>query len=142
MDFYERFLAALEAASDEDGAFSIRIDYDARERDPLLETDPRHALSVLDRAIDRLRAIVQHPAGVSDTTLQVRGDGSPWTDSTVSRELQSLVSHTVHHYALIAIAVRSQGGQPDPEFGVAPSTLRHWEEERARERASSDACAR
>jgi uncharacterized damage-inducible protein DinB len=142
VDFYERFLAALETASPEDDGFAIRIDYDARERDPRIETDPRHALGVLERAIDRLRAIVRLPAGVADTPLQVRGDGSPWTDSTVSRELQSLVSHTVHHYALIAIAVRSQGGTPSPEFGVAPSTLRHWEEERARERASSDACAR
>lgn len=142
VDFYERFLAALESAPTDDGPYSIRIDYDARDRDPRLETDPQHAVGVLERAIERLRAVVDHPAGANDTTLQVRGDGSPWTDSTVSRELQSLVSHTVHHYALIAIAVRSQGGEPETEFGVAPSTLRHWEAERARERASSDACAR
>ncbi|MEM1449275.1 MAG: DinB family protein [Planctomycetota bacterium] len=142
VDFYQRFLTALETAPDDAGPYSIRIDYDARDRDPRVETDPVHALSVLERTIGRLRAVPDHSAARAGTTLQVRSDGSPWIDSTVARELQSLVSHTVHHYALIAIAVRSQGGAPDPEFGVAPSTLRHWSEQKAREGAADDACAR
>jgi hypothetical protein len=49
-----------------------------------------------------------------------------WTRSSIARELQSLLSHTVHHYALIAIALRLQGIEPSAEFGVAPSTLEHW----------------
>ncbi|MEM9382025.1 MAG: DinB family protein [Planctomycetota bacterium] len=141
VDFYERFLTALEAAAPDDGPYAVRIDYDARDRDPRVETDPNHALAVLERTIERLRAVPEHPIARVEMTLQVRSDGSPWIDSTVARELQSLVSHTVHHYALIAIAVRSQGGAPDPEFGVAPSTLRHWSEQKERERASDDACA-
>jgi len=141
VDFYERFLAPLESGVTGAGP-AIRIDYDARDRDPRMETDPQHALQVLERTIERLRAVIDHPAVVLGMTVQVRGDGSPWIESTVVRELQSIVSHTVHHYALIAIAVRAQGGTVDPEFGVAPSTLRHWKEERAREQASSDACAR
>ena len=54
-----------------------------------------------------------------------------WARSTVERELQVLLSHTVHHYALIAVALRLHGLEVDPEFGVAPSTLRYWQEQRA-----------
>jgi hypothetical protein len=43
------------------------------------------------------------------------------------RELQFLLSHTVHHYALMALILRLQGFNPAAEFGVAPSTLQHWE---------------
>jgi len=52
-------------------------------------------------------------------------DGSPWSESTVKRELQYLQAHTIHHYALIALILRIQGITPHDEFGVAPSTLRH-----------------
>jgi hypothetical protein len=33
----------------------------------------------------------------------------------------------VHHYALIALILRLQGFNPAAEFGVAPSTLQHWQ---------------
>lgn len=124
VDFYERFLGAIEEKA-------TRVDYDARERDPRVETDPAHAVRTIDRTVARLGALARAMADDPEMTLQVRSDGSPWVDSCVARELQSLVSHTVHHYALIAVAVRSQGGEPGAEFGVAPSTLRHWEQTRA-----------
>lgn len=132
IDFYQRFLGALEAPRE--AGLTIRVDYDARDRDPRLETDPAHAVGTLQRTIDRLRAM-----SADDVTLEleVRSDGSPWIPTTAARELQSLVSHTVHHYALIAIAVRSQGGDPGAEFGVAPSTLRHWEVQRQAEGAGA-----
>lgn len=126
IDFYVRFLAAAEAP-EVPGALT-RIDYDARDRDPRLETDPSHAVRTLQQLMARLGAL---PAATVTRTLEVRSDGSGWIPTTAARELQSLVSHTVHHFALIAIAVRSQGGDPGPEFGVAPSTLRHWAAVRA-----------
>ena len=46
-------------------------------------------------------------------------------ESSVSRELQVLSSHTVHHFALIAVTLRAHGVHMDPDFGMAPSTLRH-----------------
>ena len=46
-------------------------------------------------------------------------------ESSLSRELQALSSHTVHHFALIAVTLRAHGVQMDPEFGMAPSTLRY-----------------
>jgi hypothetical protein len=55
--------------------------------------------------------------------------------SSVGRELQYLVAHTVHHFALMAVALRTCGHRLPDEFGVAPSTLRH-------EESSNGACAR
>jgi hypothetical protein len=43
----------------------------------------------------------------------------------MARELEFLLSHTVHHYAIVAILCRLQGIAVDDGFGVAPSTLRH-----------------
>ena len=43
----------------------------------------------------------------------------------ISRELQVLSSHTVHHFALIAVTLRMHGVEMDPDFGMAPSTLRY-----------------
>ena len=46
-------------------------------------------------------------------------------ESSISRELQVLSSHTIHHFALIAMTLRLHGIEMDPDFGMAPSTLRY-----------------
>lgn len=119
LDFYGRFLEALESTG------AARIDYDDRERDTRIETDSDHAARALRATITRLRALGVESASL-DRPLAIRSDGSPWIPSSPVRELHSLVSHTVHHYALIAVALRAAGHDPGPEFGVAPSTLRYW----------------
>jgi hypothetical protein len=67
------------------------------------------------------------------TSLLVRAEdigdpasASAWSPSSVGRELQALLGHTVHHYAIIALLLRVEGIEPGEEFGVAPSTLAHW----------------
>lgn len=66
------------------------------------------------------------------TLRSVAGSGSEpdWSDSSVKRELQFLVSHTVHHYALIKELLRREGFDPGAEFGVAPSTLQARDQQR------------
>ena len=132
LDFYGRFLDTLE--SEVDG----RIDYDNRIRDTRIETSLDHAKSALRNTIDRLHSLSSDPARL-ERALEIRSDGSPWIQSNTERELQSLVSHTVHHYALIAVALRAAGVDPGTEFGVAPSTLRHWSDQRHQ---NDRACAR
>jgi uncharacterized damage-inducible protein DinB len=106
-----------------------RIDYDRRERDERLERDALRARAELLRLAQALEAL----AGLSsERGLEVRSEacvcGPEWQRSTVARELGTLLSHTVHHYALIAVLLRSRGLEPAPGFGVAPSTLAHWKE--------------
>ncbi|MEZ6013601.1 MAG: DinB family protein [Planctomycetota bacterium] len=118
IDFYRRLLEGLEA-----DAASPCVDYDRRERDPRIETERRACYAAIVDLQARLETIER-----VDRAIEVRCDQLPGTPSTLGRELQALVSHTVHHYALIAIAARGLGVDPGREFGVAPSTLAYWRE--------------
>jgi hypothetical protein len=109
-----------------------RVDYDRRERDLRLETDPLRARAELLRLATALRRLESVGA---ERELWVRSEaalvGEAWQRSTLGRELGALISHTVHHYALIAVLLRAHGLEPKSEFGVAPSTLAHWQREHA-----------
>jgi len=128
LDFYARFLEAMESPSC--GTGLRLVDYDRRERNPQLETDPAFALEFLDGVRDRLHRL---PLALAGLPLEVKTDslaaGESFTSrSSVDRELQAMLSHTVHHYALIKIAAGRVGVDPGRGFGVAPSTLRYWEQ--------------
>ena len=118
LDFYVSFLRGLESGN---------VDYDSRDRTPQWETSRERALGALVRVVQDLEALRAEDAL---RVLQVRGDGPQdeegWSRSTVGRELQYLLSHTIHHYAIIGSILRTQDFEPGPDFGVAPSTLRHW----------------
>ena len=118
VDFYRRFLDGLE---------DRRVDYDRRQRDARLETDRGYALERLRELVVELRA---RAGQLPDAALSVKSDSPDsrplWTASSVERELLALFSHTIHHYALMAVVLRKNGHPPRESFGVAPSTLRHW----------------
>lgn len=119
LDFYVSFLRGLESGE---------VDYDRRDRTPEWEAIPERILEALGRVIHDLERLAQ---GDPNLPLQVRGDGPPeedpgWARSSIGRELQYLLSHTIHHYAIIGSILRSLGFEPGIDFGVAPSTLRHW----------------
>ena len=132
IDCYRCFLAGLA-----DG----KIDYDARQRQTAVESDRTTADAAMAEIACALEGI-DHRA--LEDSLDVKVDAAAWEDpaqhwhrSTLGRELQFLLSHTVHHYALIALILRAQGFDPGADFGVAPSTLEH---QRSLEMASP--CAR
>jgi uncharacterized damage-inducible protein DinB len=117
-DHYQAFLAGLGTDA---------IDYDARQRQVPLETDRARAIAAAHgfmTDLGRLPAdLVDRPVRI--TLRSVAGnDGAPdWSQSTLKRELQFLVSHSVHHYALIKELLRRSGVETGEEFGVAPSTI-------------------
>lgn len=118
VDYYRCLLAGLDSG---------RVDYDARQRDPVLESDPRAAGDALREIAGRVAAIAPEDF---TRVLEVKVDAPDecpyaWNRSTLGRELRFLVSHTVHHYALIAIMLRERGVDPGDDFGVAPSTLEY-----------------
>ena len=95
------------------------IDYDDRRR---------------DARIDALHARLQDEiANTADTPLRVRADepelapGEGFVASTLARELRSLASHTVHHFAVVALQLRVAGVAVRADFGVARSTWSHWQ---------------
>ncbi len=116
------------------GAPEGQVDYDARERDPRLETERQYAMNKLRGLIKALGELRQD----ADQPLQARmdcpddGRDAGWHDSTLGRELAILAFHDVHHYALIAFMLRGMDIEPPPGFGVAPSTLAYEENERGK----------
>ncbi|MBC2594729.1 DinB family protein [Ruficoccus amylovorans] len=103
-----------------------RIDYDARSRDRVVETDPAQAVARLNTLIEALEALGEKELKAPvEVVMDTGSEPGGWARSSVHRELQFLLGHTVHHYALIAVICRLRGIGTEPSFGVAPSTLRH-----------------
>jgi len=120
LDFYGSFLRGLATG---------RVDYDARERDPLVESSRRIALERHLYVVGALREL--EPASAAAPLLvraeaAVLAPGEPeWCASSVRRELAFLLSHTVHHQAIMAEMLRARGRACPHGFGVAPSTAGH-----------------
>lgn len=120
IEFYECFL---------DGVESAHIDYDARKRDESIERSRTVAANRTRSIIHRIQTV---PALKRDCIVWVRMEDAGATGlqdsfmtSSIGRELQVLSSHTIHHFALIAMTLRAHGCAVDPDFGMAPSTLRY-----------------
>ncbi|MFU8814785.1 MAG: hypothetical protein ACNA7W_05535 [Pseudomonadales bacterium] len=123
LDHYHSFLAGLSSGV---------VDYDQRARSQRVERSREMALAALETVTAHVSELTHH-----DRKLRIRlhsprpGGGeccepSPaWAESTVQRELAFLLSHTVHHHAIIAIIARYLGADIDPQFGVARATLVH-----------------
>ena len=110
-----------------DGLAGGKVDYDARERDVIMETQSEAALSRVGDVSARLEALLGTDLSAPlEVKMDCGGDEIPWQASTAGRELQFLVSHTVHHFAMVGGICQSMGVNMDECFGVAPSTLRHW----------------
>ena len=102
------------------------LSYDCRVRGTTVETDPRTAVTEIDRLsvrLDRMPACaLNRPVSLSTRldaacpALTVR--------STLARELAFVIQHTIHHCALIAVLLEWQGWQVPHGFGIAPSTTR------------------
>jgi uncharacterized damage-inducible protein DinB len=110
------------------GADSELVDYDRRERDPRLETDPDYAAGFTRRLLGFVETL--QPSSLA-TPVAVRCEvsyehgNSPLTQSTLGRELAYAVAHGIHHFALISVMARLTGAALPAHFGVAPSTVAH-----------------
>ena len=120
LDHYSAFFAGLPA---------YRVDYDAREREPRLESDRAFAIARLHEILGEL---IQLEEELLELPIQIRlesggAESEQWSHSTVRRELQFLLSHTVHHFALIAMLLERFAIVVPEDFGIAPSTLKFWQ---------------
>ncbi len=110
--------------------YTSKVNYDERDRDLKLETDREFSITTLRTIIDSIEIFLNKP-GLIDKQIDVMSnegigeENLPWSSSTIRRELQFLISHTVHHYALIGLILRTMDVQIPDDFGVAPSTLKY-----------------
>ena len=81
------------------------------------------ALTSIGRRIERLQQLP-----FSNELITVKESVLPTKPaieitSTMERELMGLITHSIHHLAIIALIARSFGHQLDSDLGKAPSTI-------------------
>lgn len=106
------------------------IDYDSRLRDIRIESSPQVAGERAEELGRRLSEMAKNSG--PDRPVNVRTSCSMDKElrlqpSSFGRELQFLVSHTVHHFAIIAAICHGHDIALPENFGVAPSTLKYRE---------------
>lgn len=100
------------------------VDYDTRRRGTDVEHSRTAAAAELVHLASRLQSLgpddealpVELSAVIDESGRRV----SAW--STVGRELVFVLSHTVHHQAIIALLLAGTGHRTPPRFALAPST--------------------
>lgn len=101
------------------------LDYDLRERGTAVESDRRAALA----AVHRLeRDLLRFPWGDAPAAVRLVLLAAPdrppvEVATTPARELAFVLSHTVHHNALIAVLAAAVGAAVPAGFGYAPATV-------------------
>jgi uncharacterized damage-inducible protein DinB len=106
-----------------------KVNYDQRQRGTDVETQRQTALDTIGRQTHCLQTSplpsVEAPlcltALVSNTLPPVD------VQTTVGRELAFVLSHTIHHNALVAVMARTLGLSVPDCFGSAPATIAHRE---------------
>lgn len=100
------------------------VDYDARERDTLVEFDRTLAWSLLLSARRRVAAL---PEAILARPVVVRtrmhaGTAPVEVLSSLAREVSFVIAHTIHHCATIAVLAGVAPDRLPDRFGFAPST--------------------
>ena len=124
IDHYQCFL---------DGMNGQKIDYDNRQRDERIERDTAFARRRIDQVcsdLKTLRADIKGQTNRKPAIVKVSCSTSTscdpvdTMDSTLERELAYLHSHSIHHMALIRLALVDTNIPLENHFGIAPSTLK------------------
>lgn len=100
------------------------VDYDNRERSYIIETSPAEASRKLDEILKNMGKPDKQLLLYTDYSLQNKEPlGVP---TNYQREVIYNIEHTIHHMALMRIALEKEYQLSLPDsFGVAPSTLKY-----------------
>jgi len=109
----------------ERGSQAGTICYDDRDRDQLIETNMDYAIHNIEEVIGFLRRVHHDRLLTMMGNYAVESDDKTTLQTSLYRELAYALDHTVHHLAIVKIALSSENIEVDNNFGVAPSTTRH-----------------
>ena len=98
--------------------------YDRRQRGSEVETS---RIAALRATTDAMIGLLQLDAATLESEVFVETQLDPAgemvvTRSSISREVAFLVSHTIHHNAIVAHMLHARGIELMPRFGLAPAT--------------------
>lgn len=117
LDRFHCFFAGLPDAA---------IDYDARKRDKEIEQNlsaAAFAVSSVGRRIEQLSAKPGDLELIAVKEAVLATSPSVEIASTLERELMGLITHSIHHLAIIVMIAKSFGYEFDADLGKAPSTI-------------------
>ena len=105
------------------------INYDARKRNLLIETNLGYTLQL----IEEISFLINNASeGHFPIQLKVNFDDENFEiiETNFMRELVYMVEHSIHHFALIRVGIQVNFKHItiDSDFGVAYSTIRHKQE--------------
>jgi hypothetical protein len=101
------------------------LSYDGRARGTAIESDPAAAVREIMRLDDALERWSHRPLEepVAVAAIVSRDGQSVTGWSSLGRELAFVLSHTIHHQAIVALLLEAQGYRlTGDRFGIAPST--------------------
>lgn len=103
------------------------ICYDERDRNHKIETDRTFALAIIQQIILKLDVITDDRAITLKANYAKEGSFPLNLHSSLYRELAYCLDHSIHHQALIKVAIKfyNKSISMDENFGVAPSTIRN-----------------
>jgi uncharacterized damage-inducible protein DinB len=115
LEFYTCLLTGIENKS---------VDYDARKRNLELENYTQKALETSNFISEKL---INLDSKVNLELFATLPHDRIKLSTTVARELLYVLEHTIHHFAIIKIAVKNEFPhiKVTDEFGVAYATLQH-----------------
>lgn len=120
LDHIDALLTAVERGS---------LDYDQRRRGTAVESSRDAALAVIRRQKRELLAFPTDSEGWPLRLSAIVSSALPAIEvgTSVGRELAFVLSHTIHHNALIGVMAQALGVSVPERFGYAPSTIAHLE---------------
>jgi uncharacterized damage-inducible protein DinB len=120
LDHIDALLAAVERGE---------LDYDQRRRGTDVETSRAAALASMARQERQLLALPTFAERRRLRLTMIVSSALPaaTVETTLGRELGFVLSHTIHHNALIAVMAETLGATVPERFGYAPSTIAHLE---------------
>ena len=111
----------------ERGVKTGTVSYDERERNVLIETNVVYAVIHLERLINFLALLKDDRSLIMKANYSDALEEQTIIQTSFYRELAYALDHTVHHLAIIKIALseETERVEVDKNLGVAPSTIRY-----------------
>lgn len=120
LDFYQAFL---------NGITTGKINYDERQRDETIETQRDRFITEAKKIAEKLKTLKKENELLKKNVRVTSKEGKTGQNSQVNsnggRELEFLLSHTVHHFAIIAMILKIQSIAVPEDFGIARSTIEY-----------------
>ena len=103
------------------------INYDKRERDALIQQDPKQAEIAIEQIINFVINTNEKLILTLEAGYDTSSDNTDLMDTNIKREITYALEHAIHHMALIKIGILHSGipVSLESDFGVAVSTIKY-----------------